>query len=250
MYPAAERWYVLAHDGKQYGPLSRADLDNWYVQGRLAPHSQLLRQGESAWQWATALYPALVQPQPAPVQPQVVTAGRAVITQRPARARRTETVSFVALLNYVICSLLVLAGVVVMMTGLRAGAQMDERIAQRSGRPSAVTGRTALGLYGLCLSTVPLAVAVAYGAAGYGVMDRRHWGRILTFILAGISVIPALGALVTFAMAAFITMISEDAGTPQLITLGISLVLTVLFAGYTACCFNILVREKYAAEFR
>lgn len=54
-----ELWHLKTDDGQMYGPISRADLDLWYTEGRLNLNSQVLRHGGEQWQWATDLYPQL-----------------------------------------------------------------------------------------------------------------------------------------------------------------------------------------------
>lgn len=61
---SVELWHMKGADGQTYGPVPRGELDNWCKEGRLAANSQILRDGASQWQWATDLYPHLVQTAP------------------------------------------------------------------------------------------------------------------------------------------------------------------------------------------
>lgn len=46
-------------DGTVYGPVTRAELDEWVADERLDGQSQLLAVGADQWQWASELYPDL-----------------------------------------------------------------------------------------------------------------------------------------------------------------------------------------------
>ena len=48
-----------SHDGKQYGPITRAELDEWVADGLISPNCHLLRAGESHWRPAAAFFPHL-----------------------------------------------------------------------------------------------------------------------------------------------------------------------------------------------
>jgi hypothetical protein len=52
-------WYLKTPDGNQYGPVPRAELDQWFGEGRVTAQCQLLKQGASQWQWASDIYPQL-----------------------------------------------------------------------------------------------------------------------------------------------------------------------------------------------
>ncbi len=54
----AENWYLHAHDGQQYGPISRAELDGWMNEGLLTATCQICGD-EGNWRPATELYPQL-----------------------------------------------------------------------------------------------------------------------------------------------------------------------------------------------
>jgi hypothetical protein len=59
MKTPATDWYVQAEDGRHYGPVTGAQLQAWYEEGRITADCQLLRIGATQWQWATELYPDL-----------------------------------------------------------------------------------------------------------------------------------------------------------------------------------------------
>lgn len=56
---APDQWYLHSHDGKQYGPVPRSDLDSWLAEGLISAQCQLLREGDSQWQPATNIFPQL-----------------------------------------------------------------------------------------------------------------------------------------------------------------------------------------------
>ena len=59
--PAAEAgdWFMQTEEGEQYGPVSKADLDAWVIEGRLDAGCQVLRDGWEQWKWAEEVYPQL-----------------------------------------------------------------------------------------------------------------------------------------------------------------------------------------------
>lgn len=62
---AADKWFLHSHDGNQYGPVTRGELDNWLRDGLITPGCQLLREGESQWQPAAVVFPQLAAATPA-----------------------------------------------------------------------------------------------------------------------------------------------------------------------------------------
>jgi hypothetical protein len=59
-------WYMRTPEGQEYGPATRADLDRWLAEGRIAADCQL-RDGEhGTWQSADQVFPELT---PAPIVP-------------------------------------------------------------------------------------------------------------------------------------------------------------------------------------
>ena len=56
-----------------------------------------------------------------------------------------------------------------------------------SGEPGAGVGAAFLGLTGVVLSLVCGAIALAYGACGWGLLKLRRWARIMAIILAAIA---------------------------------------------------------------
>jgi len=56
----AENWLVHSHDGQQYGPVSKADLDGWVAEGLILPQCHLRRDSEADWRPAGEIYPQLL----------------------------------------------------------------------------------------------------------------------------------------------------------------------------------------------
>jgi hypothetical protein len=53
------RWYLQTSTGRQYGPVDRRLLDYWKRLGAISARSQVLREGDDQWRWASELYPEL-----------------------------------------------------------------------------------------------------------------------------------------------------------------------------------------------
>ncbi len=54
-----DRWQVRTPDGRVYGPVPRAELDQWYAEGRIPAAAQLRRESATQWQTAAEIYPGL-----------------------------------------------------------------------------------------------------------------------------------------------------------------------------------------------
>lgn len=52
-------------DGLTYGPVAKAELDQWLQQGRVTAQSLVLCEGDGQWVWAAKLYPQLAAYAPA-----------------------------------------------------------------------------------------------------------------------------------------------------------------------------------------
>lgn len=56
---SGREWYLKDEEGNNYGPVSRAALDQWLTDGRITADCQLLAVGSQQWQWASDVYPEL-----------------------------------------------------------------------------------------------------------------------------------------------------------------------------------------------
>lgn len=53
--PSAELWYVLTPDGREYGPVSRSELDAWVGESRISTQCRL-RRSDGEWMSASFYY--------------------------------------------------------------------------------------------------------------------------------------------------------------------------------------------------
>lgn len=53
-----DAWFVHSHDDQQYGPITKAELDQWVDEGIVSPHCQI-RQDAGEWTEAAGIYPQL-----------------------------------------------------------------------------------------------------------------------------------------------------------------------------------------------
>jgi len=61
--PLPDRWYMKAEDEEDYGPVPKAELDEWVQEGRITSDCQILQDGAEQWQWASDVYPELDEPE-------------------------------------------------------------------------------------------------------------------------------------------------------------------------------------------
>jgi len=54
-----DRWHLKSTDGLTYGPVSKADLDQWMQQGRITAQAQVMSEADGRWVWAGQFYPQL-----------------------------------------------------------------------------------------------------------------------------------------------------------------------------------------------
>jgi len=54
-----DRWHLKTTDGLTYGPVSKADLDQWMQQGRITAQAQVMSEADGRWIWAGQFYPQL-----------------------------------------------------------------------------------------------------------------------------------------------------------------------------------------------
>jgi TM2 domain-containing membrane protein YozV/predicted nucleic acid-binding Zn ribbon protein len=58
-FQTSETWQLKTENGDTYGPVDKPELDQWVAEGRVNSRTQLLRSGDSQWQWASIVYPHL-----------------------------------------------------------------------------------------------------------------------------------------------------------------------------------------------
>lgn len=57
--PRMRGWRVQTEDGKRYGPVALAELQQWIQEGRIHAHCQIAAEYEEKWMWATEMFPEL-----------------------------------------------------------------------------------------------------------------------------------------------------------------------------------------------
>ncbi len=61
-----KKWFVkLSDDGETYGPVDKAELDQWVGEGRITEQTQILLEGSEQWKWAPEIFPQLQKQAPA-----------------------------------------------------------------------------------------------------------------------------------------------------------------------------------------
>jgi hypothetical protein len=263
--PAPEMWYAKTEDDQTYGPVSRQELDEWAVEGRLTADSQVLREGSEQWQWATDIYPQLGQAaQPATAAPTVPTApaaGPAVDPSNPfafaaadtgptarvgsggtryrrggasgQRAPKSGAVTAIAIVNFVLGALqLLCGGITVIMGGAVASMLSEMDLPDEAGGGAQMIGGTIGGII-IVVGIISILFGICVIAAGFGVLQRAQWGRILTLVLGGLAGVLAL-----------LNLLSIFGGN-----IG-GIIGLLMNGGYCAMVFMILLNRQYAAEFR
>ncbi|MFM8253534.1 MAG: GYF domain-containing protein [Planctomycetota bacterium] len=59
---SSERWFMQGGDGTKYGPVTKAELDGWVRDRRVAPNFRLQQEGREDWVPAATVYPQLAAP--------------------------------------------------------------------------------------------------------------------------------------------------------------------------------------------
>jgi hypothetical protein len=151
---------------------------------------------------------------------------------RPVPAvTRSGAVTAVAIVNFILGALYAVIGVVVIVAGpaflgaafkqAEAQGQLTEeqkaQVAQAGGMMGAIAG-----VIGVCL----LIIALPLLLAGYGVLQRRGWGRILTIVIGII-----LGIFGVLSL------------------LGANIIGAVIDLGYCVFVLVVLFNSKFAKEF-
>lgn len=82
---------MKTEDGDVYGPVPRAELDDWFLEGRVNADCQLQLDGESAWRSAAELFPELAD-ESAATAPQAAPAAKSTpAVEAKGRSRRTAS---------------------------------------------------------------------------------------------------------------------------------------------------------------
>lgn len=147
-----------------------------------------------------------------------------------ASVERSGWVTTVGIVNLVFGSIQLLCGGCMSFGGLMFIGPMREAIQKEMDGGPGPEVADFVGVFMVVMIVVLLASGALLIAAGVGVLKRRPWGRILTFVLGGLT---GVGTL--------FNMASMDPGSIIPIGLGIA---------YCALVFGVLCKSRYAAEFR
>jgi len=59
--PVKGSWYLKTNDGSTFGPVDKAELTGWVLDGRVTDKCQVLLGGSAEWQWADEVFPLLAK---------------------------------------------------------------------------------------------------------------------------------------------------------------------------------------------
>jgi hypothetical protein len=154
--------------------------------------------------------------------------------RRRGRREQSGLVTAVAVVNFVLASLwvigiiaaIIFGGAILSMFSSIAKSnppanQVQAQQAQQAVNAAATIGGIAIAVASTCFGIF----AACFAVAGYGVLKRRQWGRIMTLVLGGLTAILALLSLLSL--------------SPTV----------VVYAGYTAFVYIVLLNRRYGAEF-
>jgi hypothetical protein len=134
---------------------------------------------------------------------------------KPTAKSQSAAVTGVAVLSFVYGALYMLCGLGATVLGGVLGKALSADI----------RGQLMGGAAGLVAGFLILALGIPNFVAGYGVLKRRHWGRILTLVLAGL-----------YGFLALSSAVNHDLGF-------------VLSGPYFLFVFVVLLDRRYTAEF-
>jgi hypothetical protein len=223
--PAAEGWTLKTEDGAEYGPVTRADLDAWLAEGRITAECQLLQTGAAQWQWASDLYPELsASSQSAQTvainfkSDQTVTgltidketkSGIATKDKKKS-AKGTKSgqgspaITYLAYASYAICGLQVLAGILIIVMSASLAAAFS---AGGNGREAKAAAHS-VAVFFFSAGVMSVIMSLPALLSGYGLMHRQQWGRILTIVLAALS-LPSIPIGTAYGIWAFIVLFDK-----------------------------------------
>lgn len=241
-----DAWRIKTHDGSEYGPVPKSELDQWVREGRLDARTQVQQEGTGQWQWASSVYPQLAggrAPSHSPgyhtpstsagtnpfaerslsPNPYAASSGWSNSASAPTGPRPLSGgVIAVAVINFIFGGLGLLSGLCILAAG--AGAMP-------------IWGRD----FAVIMMLLIIVIAALYIVGGIGLMQRAEWGRVITFVLAGLSI---LGIILSFvALVNAIEHNVEEVVFSQLISILVS-------GGYVILVFTVLTSRSVTNEFR
>jgi GYF domain 2 len=157
----SDRWHLRTPDGLTYGPIPKAELDQWMQQGRILAQSQVLCEGDGQWVWAGKVYPQLGSFAEAPLsQPLNPYAAPTAInpygwpTSPYREQHRGPVVLTLAIVGIFVCDIVSLIAIIMAIIDL---SKMSQGTMDPSGR-----GLTIAGL--IIASLKVLALVLIFGA--------------------------------------------------------------------------------------
>lgn len=153
--------------------------------------------------------------------------------ERPPQ--RSGWVIAVAVLNLVLGSILTLAGLFTCFIGFIILATVDRR-GDREGSIAAII-----------ISFLGLLLGAGYVLGGFGLLNRRNWGRIITLILAAFNFLACAAGIL-----GIVGVIAERGGRPENKIVGLIFLFfgVLLNLGYGLFVYMTLLRRSIAEEFR
>jgi len=151
--------------------------------------------------------------------------------------QRSGAVTAVAIINYILGGLSVLCGIL-LMVAFTMFASLLGGAAAEAGKNDPRAAEAAGGLMGMfagmgvVLGACMLVFSAIYIFAGYGVMNRKQWGRILTLVLGALAGLGAVFALFSIGKAP-----------------GSAIMQIAINGGYCAFVYITLLNSENAAEF-
>jgi hypothetical protein len=205
-------------------PAALGNDTNFRASGATAPDSLVSASGSQAVSDSIITGGSFVATSPSPT-------GRKSSSKSTAgkkSRKQSGLVTAVAIVNYVMGGLNILGGIAMMLIGLFGGALLAELIknAERNN-PNLPGGASAIGgAFAMVFAIIGM-VAILMGTvtviAGYGIAERRQWGRILSFVLAGLNGLFVLACLVTlqpvgifslgYCIFVFVALLQKEAAT-------------------------------------
>ncbi len=182
-------WHVKTSDGRVYGPVIKYVVDQWVSEGRIDGNSQLLQEGSGQWQWAGTYYPHLsahTNPYGAPTSyaPQYS-------YSPPGPSDGSGIVATVAVCNFVAGAMLFFGGYFSLTVGAAfMGMCIGMSRLADFGEPAETLVR--MRFFAQIFGAGFLMLALMAVIAGVGIVMRTHWGRVLTMVTGGLSILAAI----------------------------------------------------------
>ncbi len=257
-----EQWYVLTEDGTKYGPIGRADLNQWSQEGRLTAQTQVLLEGAPAWQWAPEIYPHLQAPPSQAIAPPTPGAGLDFASpaseSKPSslkRFKRSESVNNAAYASYGVAVMAVIRGLLYLFLTSVAVSGATNFSPSNPRAAGVMIGGTIIAVLILFFALI---IAIPYFLAGMGVSGRKQWGRILSLVMGGFSVFFGLvtGLVLAKGLWDYSQLMQMGFRLPAeiqnsiLANLAMNGFFLLVWFGHAALNYTVLLNRKNAQEFR